>query len=440
MRFRSVLLVNLYYQESGYGERLNFPPVGLGYMSELLEAENIPHEVVDTGAGHTHAYVLEQIGATGAELVGFSLNSVCFPKSYELIRQVRKLFPELRIIVGGPHVSTRKAAILVENTAIDFAIVGEGEIPLARLCKGELLEHIPGLIYRGANGEIFENINYMEAIENLPFPRYKHFDVKDKYLSGNMSILTSRGCPFKCIFCQQSSLLGKKWRGRTAENVVQEIRYWYDEGFSTIHILDDNFTLQKKRVLHIADLLTESNMKDLEISLVGGVRVQGTDRELLGALQRIGVRHISFGIESGSDRVLDFIGKGMTVQDADRVISMAVDMGFLVRLFFIIGFPHETLEDVQKSFDLALRHQIYEVRIFNLIPYEDTGIMRWLNENNATLLFPYDEYMSDFKRFQRIPIFDAPVGMSVEEKMRALCMADDIVQQVEQRRNTSTFC
>ena len=119
---------------------------------------------------------------------------------------------------------------------------------------------------------------------------------------------------------------------------------------------------------------------------------------------------------------------------------MAVDMGFLVRLFFIIGFPHETLEDVQKSFDLALRHQIYEVRIFNLIPYEDTGIMRWLNENNATLLFPYDEYMSDFKRFQRIPIFDAPVGMSVEEKMRALCMADDIVQQVEQRRNTSTFC
>lgn len=433
MRFQSVLLVNLYYQESGYGERLNLPPVGLGYISQYLEAENIAHQVVDTGTGSTHKEVLEEIRETRPELVGFSLNSICFPKSYDLIRKVRELFPEVRIIVGGPHVSTRKADILVENAAIDFAVIGEGEIPLALLCKGESLDRIPGLIYRGPNSKVLQNPCIVQPTDDLPFPRYTHFDVKNKYQSGSISIVTSRGCPFKCVFCQQSSLLGKKWRGRSPENVIEEIRYWYDQGFSSIHILDDNFALQKKRVFRIADLLAESSMKGLEISLIGGVRVQDTDRKLLATFQRMGVRYLSFGIESGSDRILDFVGKGITVPDADRAISLAVEMGFLVRLFFIIGFPYETMEDVQKSFDLALRYPIHDVRFFNLIPYEETGIMHWLKENDATLLFPYDEYMSDFKRFQRIPIFDTSVGMSIEEKMKALRMADDIVRQVEQR-------
>ncbi len=434
MRVRRVLLVNLYYKESGYGEMLHFPPAGLGYLSEYLERENILHEIIDTGAGYSHEDVLEKIRSSKPELVGFSLNSICFPKSFELIRKAKEMFPQVAVVVGGPHVSTRQDAILEENALIDFVITKEGEIPLALLCKGEPLERIPGLIWRGKDGKINSNPPQSVAINDLPYPRYERFNLLEKYNSGTMSVVTSRGCPFKCVFCQQSTLLGKRWRGRKSQSVVEEIEHWYDRGFSSIHILDDNFGLDKKRIFRISELVAKRGMKDLEVLLIGGLRIQNTTREILLALKRMGVRYLSFGIESGSNKILKFIGKGITTKDADRVVKMAVDMGFLVRLFFIIGFPYEKMADVKKSFDLALRHKIHAVRFFNLVPYEETEIMKWIRENDAKLLYPYEEYMSNFKYFQRTPLFDTKKGMSLEEKRDALRMADEITRQVEERQ------
>ena len=110
-------------------------------------------------------------------------------------------------------------------------------------------------------------------------------------------------------------------------------------------------------------------------------------------------------------------------------------MGFDVKLFFIIGFPTETREDVQMSFDLALRYPISSVRFFNLVPYDDTPLMEWLKEHNAHFFYGYDEYMSDFKRFQRIPLFECSEGMTAEEKSEALKMAENVTQFVEKRYN-----
>jgi radical SAM superfamily enzyme YgiQ (UPF0313 family) len=174
-------------------------------------------------------------------------------------------------------------------------------------------------------------------------------------------------------------------------------------------------------------------MENLKITLIGGLRIQSMTEDFLDAIKRIGVRQISFGVESGSDKILKFIGKGIASSDVDRVVKMAIDKGFLVRLFFIIGFPYETMEDVGKTFDLALRHKIHAARFFNLVPYEETKIMQWIKENNAKLLYSYEDYMSDFKYFQRRPIFDAKEGMTLEEKEKALKMADEVVRRIEER-------
>lgn len=434
MRFNRVLLVNLYYKESGYGDKLNFPPVGLGYISQYLEKENISHEVIDTGAGYSHEDVVCRIREYKPDLVGFSLNSICYTKSFDLIRSVKKSFPDIVVAAGGPHVSTRVGSILAENEAIDFAIVQEGEIPLSLLCSGKPLESIPGLIWRAKEGKIDSNSPQVSDINNIPYPRYEHFDLLKNYNSGSISIVTSRGCPFGCAFCQQSSLLGKKWRGRKTQDVVGEIEYWYNRGFSSIHILDDNFGLDKSRFLHISELISARKMKDLRLVLIGGLRIQNMTEDMLLALKRMGVRNLSFGVESGSDKILKFIDKGTTVKEIDRVVKMAVDMGFLVRLFFIIGFPYETMEDVKKSFEIALRYKVHEVRFFNLVPYEETKIMKWIKENDAELLYSYEEYMSNFKHFQRMPIFNTKEGMTLDEKKEALRMADSVVRQVEERR------
>ena len=434
MRFNKVLLINLYYKESGYGERLNFPPVGLGYLSQYLEKENIAHDVIDTGAGLSGEDVFKKVKSFNPQLLAFSLNSICFPRSLALIDKLKKSFPDISIVVGGPHASTKQAALLKENETIDFVIVKEGEIPLVLLCKGEELANVPGLIWRSKD-KIHSNALKPLAINEFPYPLYRNFDLSKNYNSETIGIVTSRGCPFECAFCQQSSLLGKQWRSRSSASVIEEIEHWYNKGITSIHILDDNFGLDKKRIFEIADLLEQKKMKDLKISLIGGLRIQNMTEDFLDAIKRIGVKQLSFGVESGSDRILKFIGKGITSSDVDRVVKMAIDKGFLVRLFFIIGFPYETMEDVKKTFALALRHKINAARFFNLVPYEETKIMHWIKENNAKLLYPYEAYMSDFKYFQRRPIFDAQEGMTLAEKEKALKMADAVARQIEERES-----
>jgi len=433
MRFRKILLVNLYYKESGYGDRLNFPPVGLGYLSQYLEMKHIQHDIFDIGAGYSQEELLEKICNNEPDLIGFSVNSVCFPKSLELIRRVKNRSPQVVVVVGGPHISTEQESILEENIEIDYAIIKEGEIPLALLCNGEAPADIPGFIWRNKEGIIIRNPPQLQAIDDLPYPLYGCFDIPERYEPKSISIITSRGCPFKCIFCQQSSLLGKKWRGRKAQSVVDEIDHWFGRGFSSIHILDDNFALDKKRLWEISQLISARSMKGLELHLIGGLRIQGMTQETLSTLLQMGVRYISFGVESGSNKILKFIRKGITADEANSVIKMAIDMGFFVRLFFIIGFPLETMEDVQESFALALCNRVHEVRFFNLVPYKHTGIMLWIQENGGTLLYSYEEYMSDFKRFQRLPLFDAPGGMSLEEKRKALHMAEEVIAQVRDK-------
>lgn len=434
MRFKKILLINLYYKESGYGERLNYPPVGLGYLGQYLEIENIDYDVIDTGAGYTEEDVFKKLKAFNADLAAFSLNSICFPRSLELIKKIKEKFPEIAVLVGGPHASTRQDALLREKEAIDFVIVKEGEKPLVLLCKGEPLKNIPGLIWRAKNKTIYSNKTILMDINDFPYPKYSHFDLFKKYNSGSIGIVTSRGCPFECAFCQQSSLLGKQWRSREAKNVVNEMEYWYNHGIHNPHILDDNFCLDKKRILQIATLLEKRKLINLKITLIGGLRIQNMTEEFLEVLKKLGIRQVSFGVESGSDKILKFIGKGIVASDVDRVIEMALSKGFWVRLFFIIGFPYETKEDVLKTFDLALRHKINAARFFNLVPYEETKIMQWIKENDAKLLYSYEEYMSNFKYFQRRPIFDAKEGMTLAEKEEALQMSDEVVRQIEARQ------
>ena len=118
---------------------------------------------------------------------------------------------------------------------------------------------------------------------------------------------------------------------------------------------------------------------------------------------------------------------------ADRSIALATDMGFDVKLFFIIGFPTEKMEDVQKSFDLALRYPIVGARFFNLIPYPDTPLMTWLEQNDAHFFYKYNEYMNNFKNFQRIPIFESSEGMSYKEKLQSLYLADEVIKTIEKK-------
>lgn len=438
MRYNSVFLVNFYYPESGQGERLNYPPLGIGYLSEYLESHGIQTRVLDMGTGkkmdQAEDLIFQNIENFNPSLLGISLNSMCFKRSVEIISNVHKKYPDLSIVVGGPTASSMGVELLKKYNFLNYVIVREGEKPLTKLCSGEKFEGISGLVLRRGS-ELYRNPDITtKDLSEFPFPKYKRFQL-DLYANpDSIGILTSRGCPYQCIFCQQSSLLGKRWRGRKPESIVEEISYWKNQGKKAIYILDDNVALDRQRILELSELVVERELNNLEYIIVGGLRIDQTNKETLLALKRMGVTTIPFGVESGSDRILKFMKKGITAEMSDKAIALAVGMGFKVKLFFIIGFPIETMEDVQKSFNLALKYPIADIRFFNLFPYPDTALMKWLKESKAHFFYQNDEYMSDHKRFQRIPIFENQGGMNYQEKLKALNLADEVIKTIKNRQ------
>ncbi len=428
-KLTSIVLINVYYAESGYGERLHTPPLGTGYLSEYLSKKNIHHHIIDMGLGYTKDQILQKVKDVNSEAIGFSINSLCMDKTADLIKSVKEAVPSAHIIVGAPHVSTVKEAILAEYPYIDYAIIGEGEESLFQLLKGDPPESIAGLLYRDKSGAVHVNQKRItENIDTIPFPQFRKFEL-DLYTDKSIPLLTSRGCPYKCVFCQQSSLLSKNWRGKSAEYFVEEIQYWIDKGYRTFQILDDNFAYDAERLKQINALFSKNNISNITISIVGGIRVSGMTKEKLLLLKNIGVEFISFGIESISDKVLRFIKKGTNPKQIEKIIRISTEMGFKVRLFFIIGFPYETMESFENTFKLIMKYNIYQVRFFNLVPYQGTALMDWINANGMLLYSP-KEYMNDFRKYQDIPLFNAQHTMSIKEREVLLKKARQIAKSV----------
>ncbi|MBW2974182.1 radical SAM protein, partial [Candidatus Woesearchaeota archaeon] len=311
--------------------------------------------------------------------------------------------------------------------------VGEGEESFYELVAGRPLEEVKGLVYKDGKGRIRSNERRItEDIDTIPFPKFRMFEL-EKYPTRIIPIISSRGCPFKCIFCQQSSLLSKNWRGVSAGYFIRALKYWKDKGHDDIHVLDDNFAFDINRLRGIAELYEKEGLKDVKLSLIGGVRISSGSKEILGLLKRLGVDYISFGIESFSDPVLDFIRKGTTEKKIEEAVRNATEMGFKVRLFFIIGFPYQTKESLRNTYKFVLKYPVYQVRFFNLIPYENTGLMEWLDENGRMIYDPY-EYMNNFKRYQDIPVFEAKHTMSPEERKNELKIAREFEKLIAERK------
>lgn len=157
-------------------------------------------------------------------------------------------------------------------------------------------------------------------------------------------ILSSRGCPFSCIFCPVSLAIGKRLRVRSAGNVVDEVDYWFKikKGYRRFSILDDNFTFYKERTIAICDEIKKRGLKNIILRCGNGIRADKVDREVLEKMKEAGFTYVSYGVESGSERVLKILKKGETIEQIENAIKTSTELGFDVTLFFVIGAPYET--------------------------------------------------------------------------------------------------
>jgi len=402
MTFERVLLVHL---PSNAEWRAVVPHTGQAYIAETLFQEGIEYEVLDMNLGHNMAELLKRIRDFHPDLVGMSLLSQEYRKFYQMLSEIKNRTPEVKLVVGGPHVTILKEQVLRDCLAIDYGVVHEGEGPLVELCRGRPEEEIKGLIFR-SDGDI----NYTGArpwvtdLDDLPWPRYHKFEL-DRYIS-TMTIYTSRGCPHQCIFCP-NRIISPVFRARSSKNVVDEIEYWYTRGKRQFNFDDDNFNLIRERVFEICDEIERRGLKDLFIHCSNGIRADRVDREMLTRMWEVGFRSIAFGVDGGNNRILQIVKKGETMEDIEQGVKTACELGYDVKLLFVIGTPYETWDDVEDKVRLTQKYPIHDVHFYNTIPYPGTELYDWVKKNNYFLKSP-EKYLNDVSCLVNEPVFETP--------------------------------
>lgn len=407
------------------------PPINLGYLAQSLLEAGIEYAVEDMRNRGRFSALQRTIRTFQPDLIGVSLVSFEYKRSYELIHNIKEFRPHTPIIVGGPHVSVLRETVLEECADIDFGVVQDGEKPIVQLCRADVpLEQIPGLLFR-RNGKVVSSgpPALVKDLDSIPFPRYNNFHLK-RY-QREITIITSRGCPYRCIFCP-NSINAKKFRARSPANVVDEIEYWYSRGIKQFDVTDDNFTLIKKRVYQICEEIESRGLKGLFIRCSNGIRADRVDRHLLSRMKEVGFKEVAFGADGGNNKVLiDIVHKGETIEDIEQALKDACDLGLSVKLFIIVGSPGETMSDVEDSLALGQRYPVVWLHLNNPIPYPGTELFEWVRTHECFVI-PPEEYLNSVTEVDTTPVFETP-ELPQEVRKRILVKCRKIEKKVKQR-------
>ena len=336
-----------------------FPSLGLLYLASTLREAGFAVEVLDANAESLSLQAFHQrVRDSGARIVGFTTMTAGWPSTVEGARVAREALPEALIVVGGPQLSLYPELCL-SFPQLDVGVCGDGEETLLEIAQavagGTPLDAIPGTVVK-VDGEIRRNpdrTRYRD-IDRYPFPavdlldwtRYRALTVQSPFYT----MVTTRGCPYKCRFCSQV-YSGNTVRFRSPENVVDEIELYVRKfGAREIVFFDETFTLKKSRILRICELVRERSLKfrfDMR------TRVDSLDEEMVVALREAGGQRVHFGIESGSPRILERMGKEVTTDQVRTAVALCKKHGFSTRGYFMIGYLGETPETYRETLKLA---------------------------------------------------------------------------------------
>lgn len=338
------------------------PPLGLLYIATYLQHHDFKVSVVDLSS-----VSLEESSRRipRADIYAFSTLSVTYAVTRALKSIATKMNPEALTVAGGPHATALPFEV---SEDFDVVVTGEGETTMLDLARA------------WRDGRELPRIVSGQAIVNLdllPFPNRDLVDIStySRIVDGHqsLSILTSRGCPYRCVLCN-SNIMGAgstSIRSRSPENVAEEIRYLQEKyDVSSFRVQDDTFTTSVSRIRTLVPLL-----KPLGIRYRCFGRVDAcANREMTDLLFASGCRHIAFGVESGSQRILNAMCKRQTISEIRAGIRNAKSSGLAVRAYLIAGFPGETWKTVQKTVDLMRELHPDEFIVYPLIPYPGTPI------------------------------------------------------------------
>lgn len=332
-------------QPDGTTPELPDVPLGLGYLSAALRARDIECHILDLtlDGKEPDSTLLSCLASTSPTLVGFTAMSVAVDEALRLAHLTREALPRAVTVLGGNH-ATFTPELLRTNPNLDFIAIGEGERTLVDLAtvlaEGKDCRAVPGLAYYDGSEVILTGTcRLIEDLDGLPFPARDERMTSVDSQKVRIRISTARGCPFSCVFCSPRVLWEKRWRARSAKNVVDEVIHCHSTwGVQRYLFVDETFTVNRQRTLDICSGITSAGLK---IQWGCNSRVDTVDAEMLEAMARAGCEGIYFGVESGDQTVLAATGKGITLEQASTTVRLAKEFGLRVTCSFIIGLPVE---------------------------------------------------------------------------------------------------
>ena len=377
-------------------------PLGLAYLASFIEKDGHKVKIIDSNTlGYRIKDIKEEIEKFNPHLVGVTATTSCIYDAYEVAKIIKEVDPGIKVVIGGPHVTFIAKETLKECPFIDVVVRGEGEETFRELVNffesssedTWSLEEVKGITFRKDNKIIeTDSRSLIKNLDSIPFPAY-HLLPMEKYRLKNKrfaTIMTSRGCPFSCIFCSSSRLFGKTWRARSPENVIEEIKLLKNKyGVREIEFLDDTFTLNKKRAEKICEILIKEK---IDISWSCSSRVDTIDESLIEKLKKAGCHTIYVGVESGSQKILNIIDKGITLPQIEKTINLIKKVNINSFGSFILGIPGETVKTIKKTINFAKKLNPSFVQFSICTPYPGTKLFEMAKEKGWLLTKDWSKY------------------------------------------------
>ncbi len=345
-------------------------PLGITYLAAYLREKKIDVKIIDGFGEATRmirpfkkGYVMvglspEEIVAKidpDTKYVGISvLSSVFHSIGVRIIKEIKKKYPKIKVMVGGNHPTFIYKEFLEEGA--DYVVLGEGEESTLDLIKGKPLSKIDGIAYKDKKGRIKVNPKYrfIKDLNKLPFPARDLLLLENYWELGSAhgpvnarytSMMTTRGCPFGCKFCSSPAFWQRTFRKINPKRVVDEIEHCINEfGITEFHFEDDNITLDKNHIIGICKEILDRGLR-ITFNTPNGIRADTVDEETLHWMKKAGCYHVTLAPESGSKRVLDLMGKNINLDHMVKVVRILNRLKIKVCTFFIIGYPGENSKD-----------------------------------------------------------------------------------------------
>jgi anaerobic magnesium-protoporphyrin IX monomethyl ester cyclase len=383
-------------------------PIGLAYLAAALEKGGYELTVFDCPAlGIDHEKLRTKIASFEPTIVGITSVTPTIKSALLAAHVAKETCPNAVVILGGPHATFMDSQILSENPEVDIVVRGEGEETLLELVRNLFdssdLQTISGISFR-KNGQIIRTSNrpFIQNLEELPRPAYQYFSLNRYQFFGKtvLPILTSRGCPYQCSYCVSSRMVGKMFRARSPNNVADELEWLRDvHGAGAFSFYDDAFTYDENRAIKICE---EIKKRNIGVPWDCQTRVDKISKEILVKMRDADCQLVSFGAESGCQTILDSVKKRTTIEQNERAVKLAKEVGLSVAMSVIIGYPGETTDTLKQTFDFIRRTNPDYVYLCLATPYPGTDLRSLLEDLGWKMSAEWSHY--DLQT----PVFENP--------------------------------